>query len=77
MAASRSEPSQRSRARAHGRGLARDKLGDMRVYYNSEQRGASNAKAKLDFDWQPMFPSWKTGFEALYSDMPRQPSQVS
>ncbi len=46
--------------------LARQKLGDMRVYYLNEQRGASNAKAKRAFDWQPAFPSWRTGFEALY-----------
>jgi nucleoside-diphosphate-sugar epimerase len=46
---------------------ARQKLGDMRVYYMNEQRGASNAKAKRAFDWQPAFPSWRAGFEALYS----------
>ena len=46
--------------------LARQKLGDMRVYYMNEQRGASNAKAKRAFDWQPAFPSWRAGFEALY-----------
>ena len=47
---------------------ARQKLGDMRVYYMNEQRGASNAKAKRAFNWQPAFASWRTGFEALYSD---------
>ena len=47
--------------------LARQKLGDMRVYYMNEQRGASNAKAKREFNWQPAFPSWRAGFEALYS----------
>lgn len=51
--------------------LARQKLGDLRVYYMNEQRGASNAKAKRELDWQPAFPSWRTGFEALYSDRPR------
>jgi nucleoside-diphosphate-sugar epimerase len=45
---------------------ARRKLGDLRVYYMNEQRGASNAKAKRMFDWQPAFPSWRAGFEALY-----------
>ncbi|MDB5873630.1 MAG: short chain dehydrogenase family protein [Ramlibacter sp.] len=45
---------------------ARQKLGDLRVYYMNEQRGASNAKAKRELDWQPAFPSWRTGFEALY-----------
>jgi nucleoside-diphosphate-sugar epimerase len=46
--------------------LARQKFGDMRLYYMNEQRGASNAKAKRDFNWQPAFPSWRAGFEALY-----------
>jgi nucleoside-diphosphate-sugar epimerase len=44
---------------------------DMRVYYMNEQRGASNAKAKRAFDWQPVFPSWRAGFEALYSNRSR------
>jgi nucleoside-diphosphate-sugar epimerase len=47
---------------------ARQKFGDMRVYYMNEQRGASNAKAKRDFNWYPMFPSWRAGFQALYSN---------
>jgi len=46
---------------------ARQKVGDMRVYYMNEQRGASNAKAKRELDWRPAFPSWRAGFEALYS----------
>jgi nucleoside-diphosphate-sugar epimerase len=45
--------------------LARQKLGDMRVYYMNEQRGASNAKAKRELGWRPAFPSWRAGFEAL------------
>jgi 2-alkyl-3-oxoalkanoate reductase len=47
---------------------ARHQLGDMRVYYMNEQRGASNAKAKRELDWQPEFPSWRNGFEALHSN---------
>jgi nucleoside-diphosphate-sugar epimerase len=50
---------------------AREKLGDVRVYYMNEQRGASNAKAKRQFNWQPAFPSCRTGFEALYLNRPR------
>ncbi|HTN26220.1 MAG TPA: NAD(P)-dependent oxidoreductase, partial [Burkholderiales bacterium] len=46
---------------------ARKRIGDLRVYYMNEQRGASNAKAKRAFNWQPTFASWRTGFEALYS----------
>ena len=45
---------------------ARKRIGDLRVYYMNEQRGASNAKAKREFDWQPAVPSWRAGFEALY-----------
>jgi nucleoside-diphosphate-sugar epimerase len=51
--------------------LARQKLGDMRVYYMNEQLGASNAKAKREFNWQPAFPSWQSGFEALYLNRSR------
>jgi nucleoside-diphosphate-sugar epimerase len=50
---------------------ARKRIGDMRVYYMNEQRGASNAKAKRAFNWQPEFPSWRAGFEALYSNSNR------
>ncbi len=46
--------------------VARQQLGDMRVYYMNEQRGASNAKAKHAFHWQAAYPSCRTGFEALY-----------
>jgi nucleoside-diphosphate-sugar epimerase len=45
---------------------ARERVGDLRIYYMNEQRGASNAKAKRAFNWQPAFPSWRAGFEALY-----------
>jgi nucleoside-diphosphate-sugar epimerase len=29
----------------------------------TEQRGASNAKAKRELGWEPSFPSWRKGFE--------------
>ena len=45
---------------------ARKRVGDLRVYYLNEQRGASNAKAKRELHWRPAFPSWRAGFEALY-----------
>ncbi|HXR58909.1 MAG TPA: NAD(P)-dependent oxidoreductase [Burkholderiales bacterium] len=48
-------------------GSARKKIGDLRVYYLNEQRGASNAKARRELDWRPATPSWRAGFEALYS----------
>jgi len=56
--------------------LARQQLGDMRVYYMNEQRGASNAKAKREFDWQPAFSSWRAGFEALYLSRSRESSDA-
>jgi 2-alkyl-3-oxoalkanoate reductase len=49
---------------------AREKFGDLRVYYWNEQRAASNAKAKREFGWQPKFPVWRKGFEDLYSTAP-------
>jgi nucleoside-diphosphate-sugar epimerase len=55
---------------------ARQKFGDLRVYYMNEQRGASNAKARREFDWHPAFPSWRAGFEALYSNRPRGSSDA-
>ncbi len=47
---------------------ARKRIGDMRVYYLNEQRGASNEKAKRELNWRPVFPVWRAGFEALYSN---------
>ena len=46
---------------------ARETFNDLRVYYMNEQRGASNAKAKRELGWRPVFPSWRAGFESLYS----------
>jgi hypothetical protein len=28
----------------------------------TEVRGASNAKAKRELEWQPQHPSWRAGF---------------
>jgi len=47
--------------------LAREKLGDMMVYVFNEQSGASNRKAREALAWEPSIPSWKTGFESLYT----------
>jgi hypothetical protein len=48
--------------------LVRQKFGYMQLYYMNEQRGASNAKAKRELDWQPDVPSWRAGFEELYAN---------
>jgi nucleoside-diphosphate-sugar epimerase len=44
----------------------------MFVYVMNEQRGASNAKAKRELDWQPT--SWQEGFAQLYSSDSGKPS---
>jgi nucleoside-diphosphate-sugar epimerase len=47
--------------------LARQKLGDMRVFIFNQQSGASNYKAKTALAWQPAIPSWRQGFRDLYT----------
>lgn len=34
-----------------------------------ESRGASNAKAKRELGWTPLYPSWRTGFTAAYASL--------
>jgi 2-alkyl-3-oxoalkanoate reductase len=36
--------------------------GDMLATMMVEGRGASNAKARRELDWQPLYPSWREGF---------------
>jgi nucleoside-diphosphate-sugar epimerase len=46
--------------------LARLVAGPYAAGMATQLRGASNAKAKADLDWQPRYPSWRQGFkEAL------------
>ena len=47
---------------------ARQSLGDMLVYIMNEQRGASNAKARRELEWEPRLHSWREGFKAMYAD---------
>ena len=47
--------------------LARLLAGDAVTVMATEARGASNAKAKRELGWTPRYPSWRTGFEAVYS----------
>ena len=42
--------------------LARLVAGSAAVGMTTEQRGASNAKAKRELDWQPRYASWRQGF---------------
>jgi nucleoside-diphosphate-sugar epimerase len=38
----------------------------------TSQRGASNAKAKAQLDWQPGFPSWREGLPAAVAEENRE-----
>jgi nucleoside-diphosphate-sugar epimerase len=42
--------------------LARLVAGAAAAEMTTEQRGASNAKAKRELSWQPRYPSWRQGF---------------
>jgi nucleoside-diphosphate-sugar epimerase len=42
--------------------LARLMAGPVAVQWMTEGRGASNAKAKRELDWQPRWRSWREGF---------------
>jgi nucleoside-diphosphate-sugar epimerase len=47
--------------------LARLLAGEVVVALSTEARGASNAKAKRELGWTPRYPSWRSGFPAVYS----------
>jgi nucleoside-diphosphate-sugar epimerase len=47
--------------------LARLLVGEAAVVMGTEVRGASNAKAKRELGWTLRYPSWRTGFSAVYS----------
>jgi nucleoside-diphosphate-sugar epimerase len=47
--------------------LARLLAGEVVVVLSTEARGASNSKAKRELGWTPRHPTWRTGFEAVYS----------
>ena len=42
--------------------LAKLLIGDGGVSMMTQIRGGSNAKAKREFGWQPIYPSWRRGF---------------
>jgi nucleoside-diphosphate-sugar epimerase len=44
------------------RWLGRLAAGEAATVMMTEVRGASNAKAKRELDWQPLYASWRTGF---------------
>ena len=48
--------------------LAKLAIGEAGVLFMTEMRGASNAKAKREFNWQPFYASWREGFRRGLAD---------
>ncbi len=48
--------------------VAVEAVGPFPVYLMTEQRGASNTKAKRELGWQPAHGSWRDGFKTLLSN---------
>jgi nucleoside-diphosphate-sugar epimerase len=46
--------------------LVRMVAGEAAVAMGTTVRGAANAKAKRELGWTPRYPSWRTGFAAVY-----------
>ena len=44
--------------------IARYFIGETGVAMMTEVRGGSNARAKLELGWRPLYESWRTGFNA-------------
>jgi nucleoside-diphosphate-sugar epimerase len=51
--------------------LGRLAAGEVGVSLMTQVRGSSNAKAKRELDWQPVWPSWRQGFRAGLVDESR------
>jgi len=47
--------------------LARLLAGEGAVVMGTKARGASNAKARRELGWTLRYPTWRTGFKAVYS----------
>ena len=47
---------------------ALEAVGPLPVYLMTEQRGASNTKAKRELGWRPSQGSWRDGFKALLTN---------
>ncbi len=43
--------------------MALHPAGDVAVNMMTEGRGFSNAKAKHELDWKPIYPSWREDFK--------------
>jgi nucleoside-diphosphate-sugar epimerase len=47
-------------------------VGEGGVVMMTDARGASNAKAKRQLAWSPLYPSWRQGFAAVLEESTRQ-----
>ncbi len=54
------------------RWLARIAVGDVGVSLFTQIRGAANAKAKRELEWQPAYSSWRDGFRRGLTDTPAE-----
>jgi 2-alkyl-3-oxoalkanoate reductase len=50
--------------------LGRFAIGDVGISMMTRIRGASNAKAKRELGWTPLYPSWRDGFRSALGDIP-------
>ena len=48
--------------------IGRLAAGDVGVSLMTQVRGASNARAKEQLEWQPRYPSWRSGFRTGLRD---------
>jgi nucleoside-diphosphate-sugar epimerase len=53
------------------RWLAQLVAGEVAVVMGTEARGASNAKAKRELDWNPTWATWRTGFRHGLHEVPK------
>ena len=56
--------------------LARIVAGEVPVRWMTEGRGASNARFKADFGWEPIWPSWRDGFRRALQDPIPEPARA-
>jgi 2-alkyl-3-oxoalkanoate reductase len=57
------------------RWLARMMAGTVAVRWMTEARGSSNAKAKRELDWQPIWASWRDGFRKGLGVLAEEPAR--
>jgi nucleoside-diphosphate-sugar epimerase len=55
--------------------LVRMVAGEAAVAMGTTVRGAANAKAKRELGWSPRYPTWRTGFAAVYGAGAAAPSR--